>query len=176
MPPEVPEHPWQIPGFSQPSGFAEERPPYRNMDFLGVLPAHFSLEPKLNNHVGIQCDEHSQRLKTNPKPAQIIHWSSGKNIFFTPPAPMGSPCSSHQGWNKVHPQIPKGELDPRSLPWVKSHPRTVQEQKFCGKRLTSFNSFISHPKFWGMLRISFYTQLYDTQDDKMQFFPPFFSF
>lgn len=133
--------------------------------FYWVFPAPSSLELRLNEPklpLGIQHHEHSQHLKNQPQTStdySQIFWEKQFLLSQHPPAhPIMDGTTSTL-------QIPEGSLAPG--PCSGQNP-TTEQQKFC------FHSLISHPNIWGIWRSSFYTQLYITQETKMQFFPLFF--
>lgn len=147
-------------------------PTLQKYGFYWVFPAPFSLELRLNEPklpLGIQHHEHSQHLKKQPQTStdySQIFWEKQFLLSQPPPAhPMVDGTTST-------PQTPEESLAPG--PCSGQNPTTEQSRSKSSAG-NGFHSLISHPNIWGIWRSSFYTQLYVTQDTKMQFFsPPFF--
>lgn len=175
MSPEVPEHPWQIPGFSQPTlpqMASQMRAHPTEIRILLGFPSSFLLgaqteraQASLGNPAPWTFTAFKKQPQTSTDYSQIF-WEKQFLLSQPPPAhPMVDGTTST-------PQTPEESLAPG--PCSGQNPTTEQSRSKSSAG-NGFHSLISHPNIWGIWRSSFYTQLYVTQDTKMQFFsPPFF--
>lgn len=142
--PEVPEHPWQIPGFSQPippqMALQRTAHPTEIFGFFWVLSAHFSLELRLNKHVGIQRDEHSQNLKKQPQTSTEnpqIFWKKTNFCCHNLLLPWWAPAhpimdgttskSQRRAWLQV---LVLGKIPPQNSPGAKILLETTHQFSF----------------------------------------------